>query len=247
MKLDPGPLPLYHQLEEDLRARIHAKEFVGGDALPTEEQMCEQYGVSRITVRRALDSLIAQGLIVRRRGVGSFVSTPKTGVQSVRLSGSLDEFLAAAGLLQTDVLSLSKVVAPPQVADFLMLDRGERVVQLEGVCRLKEAPVGYLRIYFPLAVGQLLKRKDIDSSSPVVRIIERKLNTRVARAEQVIEPDRAGEFAARHLGIDPDAPILRVTRVYYTAADQPIEVALMRYHPERYRYSIDYRANNIRR
>src|SRR5712672_3399133 len=95
MRLDAGPLPLYHQLEEDLRARIHGGEFQSGAALPTEEQLCEHYGISRITERRALDALIAQGLIVRRRGVGSFVAEARPGVRSVRLAGSLDEFLAA--------------------------------------------------------------------------------------------------------------------------------------------------------
>lgn len=242
MRLDPGPFPLYHQLEERLRERILAKEFVSGDPLPTEERIGADYGVSRITVRRALDTLILEGLITRRRGVGSFVSTPKPGVQTVKLSGSLDEFLSAAGSLKTDVLSLSKVVPPTEVAHFLMLDPDEKAVQLEGVCQLDDAVVGYLRIFFPLSVGRLLKRKDLASDSPIVRIIERKLNVRVARAEQVIEPDEAGEVAGRHLGVEPKMPILKVTRVYYTSFDQPIEVALMRYHPERYKYSIDYRA-----
>jgi GntR family transcriptional regulator len=114
---------------------------------------------------------------------------------------------------------------------------------------LDKTPVGYLRIYFPLEVGRLLEREDIDNKtrSPIVRVIERKLNTRVARAEQLIEPDHAGDDAARHLNIDPQVPILRVTRVYYTTFDQPIEVALMRYHPDHYKYSIDYRAGLIRR
>src|SRR4051812_46886122 len=97
--LHDGPVPLYHQLEQDLVDRISGGEFAPGDLLPSEEGICEQYGVSRITVRRALESLIHQGLIVRRRGVGSFVAQRSPAIRSVRLSGSLEDFLATAGSL----------------------------------------------------------------------------------------------------------------------------------------------------
>src|SRR3954454_4112192 len=114
--LHEGPVPLYHQLEQDLLERITAGEFAPGDALPTEEGICEQYGVSRITVRRALDALIGQGLIIRRRGVGSFVAERREGVRSVRLSGSLDDFLATAGALAIEVLSLGETQPSEEVA-----------------------------------------------------------------------------------------------------------------------------------
>ena len=246
MKLDSGPLPLYHQLEENLRARIHAAEFEPGAVLPTEEQICAEYGVSRITVRRALDALISQGLIVRRRGVGSFVAEPKSGIRSVRLAGSLDEFLAASGTLETRLIALDETTAPAEIAEQLQIEEGAAVVRLEAITQLKGAPIGYLNIYFPLEVGRLLDPADVESNVPIIRIMERKLNARVTRAEQVIEPDRAGAAAGRHLDIDPQSPVLRVTRVYYTAFDRPIEVALIRYHPERYRYSIDFHSGRGR-
>jgi GntR family transcriptional regulator len=113
--------------------------------------------------------------------------------------------------------------------------------------RLKDAPIGYLNIYFPPDVGRQLDRADLEGASPIIRLVERKLNIRIARAEQMIEPDRAGKAAARHLDIDPESPVLRVTRVYYTSLDRPIEVALIRYHPQRYRYSIDFRSDSVRR
>jgi GntR family transcriptional regulator len=247
MRLEQGPLPLYHQLEENLRARILAREFQAGDALPTEEQICSQYGVSRITVRRALDALIAQGLIVRRRGVGSFVAEPKTGVRSVRLTGSLDEFLAASGTLENQLVGLAETVAPPEVAQGLALEQGARVVRLDAIMRLKDAPIGYLNIYFPLDIGRQLDKADLEGSSPIIRLVERKLNVRIARAEQTIEPDKAGKAAGRHLDLDPETPVLRVTRIYFTSLDRPIEIALIRYHPQRYRYSIDFRSDSVRR
>ena len=245
MPLDPGPLPLYHQLEENLRARIHAGEFEPGAALPSEERICAEYGVSRITVRRALEALHTQGLIVRRRGVGSFVAESRQNVRSIRLVGSLDEFLAGAGALRTRFVSLETVVAPPRVIELLALEPGSEATEMRAVSELDGAPIGYLEIYVPPAAGRLISQDDLTNELPVIRVVERKLNTRVARAEQVIEPDRAGPDAARHLGIGESEPILRVTRVYYTAFDQPIEAAFVRYHPNRYRYAIDFRAGRV--
>jgi DNA-binding transcriptional regulator YhcF (GntR family) len=94
-RLVSGPIPLYFQLEQILRSRIAGGEFKAEAALPSEDQICSQYGISRITVRRALAALNAQGLITRRRGVGSFLAAQQRGVQP-RLTGSLSEFLATA-------------------------------------------------------------------------------------------------------------------------------------------------------
>jgi GntR family transcriptional regulator len=239
--LHDGPVPLYHQLEQDLAARITAGEFGPGDPLPTEEGICEQYGVSRITVRRALDALITQGFIVRRRGVGSFVAERREGVRSVRLSGSLDDFLARAGSLENNVLSVERVQPSDEVREALELGEGEEVVRLELISSLSAGPVIYLEVFIPTALGGSLSREDITPGLPVIRILERKLNTRVVRAHQLIQSDLAGETAARHLGVAPDTPLLRIRRVYYSAGDRPIEAAILRHHPERYQYEIEFR------
>lgn len=245
--LQDGPVPLYHQLEQDLTERINAGEFPQGEPMPTEERICEQYGVSRITVRRALDALIAQGLILRRRGVGSFVAERRQGVRSVRLTGSLDDFLATAGSLDIELLSLERVAPPPEVRAALELPEEEaEVVRLELSSSLSGRPVIYLEIYFPLAIGGVLSRDDLTPGVPVIRLIERKLNLRVVRAHQLIESDLAGAEAARHLGISPATPILRIRRVYFTHGDRPIEVAILRHHPERYQYEIELRPRSSR-
>ncbi len=242
LTLEASPVPLYHQLERDLQGRIEVGEFTPGSALPTEEQICAQYGVSRITVRRALDVLIAHGLITKRRGVGSFVAERPTGIRSVRLAGSLDEFLSTAGALTAEPLSLETVDHPPaEVVEALGLHAGDKAVRLEMISSLSMGPVIYLEVFFPEAVGRTLSLEDIRTGTPVVRVIERRMNTRVVRAEQLIESTLAGETAGRHLGIDPAAPILRIRRVYYTAGDRPVEVAILRHHPQRYQYVIEFR------
>lgn len=235
---------LYLAVETALRERIRTAEFQPGDPLPTEEALCEAYGVSRITVRRALEALTAQGLIVRRRGVGSFVAEPRRpGVRSVRLTGSLDEFLATAGALHLEVRGFQSVPATATVAADLGVDVGAPVTWLELVSSLEEGPVIHLDIYFPAAVGEKISIKDISAGVPVARTVERVTGLRIASARQVIQPALADPRSASALGIAADTPVLRLRRVYFTADKQPLEIAVLTLHPDRYAYEIEFTAN----
>ncbi|QGZ96216.1 HTH-type transcriptional repressor YvoA [Terricaulis silvestris] len=241
MTLSPGPVPLYHQLEQDLRERINAREFKAGEALPTEERICGEYGVSRITVRRALETLIAEGLITKRRGVGTFVTPPpESGVRSVRLSGSLDEFLASAGALATKVLSMQEIQAPDEAVRGLRLAPGEACTRLDLLSFLEDAPLGYHNLYLPLAIGRKIKPVDVGQKLPVIRMVEGKAGARVVRAEQFLEADIAGPIASKYLNLQENTPVLKVTRIYYDMTGAPVEMIVARNHPERYRYSIDF-------
>jgi GntR family transcriptional regulator len=234
-----GPIPLYFQLERALQARIAAGEFGAGDALPTEDQICSQYGISRITVRRALEALHAQGAITRRRGVGSFVAPQYHGVQP-RLTGSLNEFLVTAAQLRVSALSFTQTEAPAEAADQLQLASGALSWRAETLGTLNEdGPVAYLEMWFPPDVGALLAEGGLGQGQPVIRIVEKTLGVKITRAEQVVEAGYAGK-AAPHLGIGAETPILRVRRVYSTEAGRPVELAYVCYHPDRYKYAVTF-------
>lgn len=242
VRLESGPIPLYHQVEQHLLGRLRGGDFAPGTLLPTEEQLCAAYGVSRITVRKALESLTQQGAITRRRGIGSFAAERAHGVHSVRLSGSLDEFLQSAVQLRSRVLSMEACAADDEVASALALAPLDPVTRLELVTAGADGPLAHLVIYFPEAVGRLLSIEDVSGDVPVVRMVERKLSRSVVRAEQLIQPDIAGAETAAHLGVARGTPILRVRRTYYAVSGQPVEIAFVHYHPERYRYAVELRA-----
>jgi GntR family transcriptional regulator len=239
-RLVSGPIPLYFQLEQILRSRIAGGEFKAEAALPSEDQICSQYGISRITVRRALAALNAQGLITRRRGVGSFLAAQQRGVQP-RLTGSLSEFLATAAQLRVTILSFTEEPAPRAVADQLELTPGQPARRLLSIGALdEEGPVAHLEIWFPPDIGSLLAAAGIGEKQPVIRLVERYTGLRVARAEQVVEADTAGA-SAEHLGIGRETPILRVRRIYFTESGRPVELAYVHYHPQRYKYAVTFR------
>jgi len=235
-------IPLYYQIERAIRERIETAEFDAGDPLPSEEALCEHYGVSRITIRRALAELHRQRLIVRRHGVGSFVAEKPLGINS-HLSGSLKEFLGTAATLHVRCLSLEEAEPPAEVREVFSLADDETATLLRSVGSLSdESPVAYLEIWFPNDIGRQLRMEDIGGYVPVVRLVEQKLNLRLMRAQQFIEPGQATSSAAKYLKINAKSPILRVKRIYYAHPDRPIEIAYVRYHPDRYRFAIEFKA-----
>lgn len=242
IQLENGPIPLYHQMEQHLLTRLRDGDFAAGAALPSEEQLCHAYGVSRITVRKALESLTMQGAIIRRRGIGSFAADRIPGVHSIRLSGSLDEFLRSAVQLRSRVISMAPGESTDEVAEALALEQNDQITRLELVSASAEGPLAHLVIFFPEAVGRLLSVEDMTGDVPVVRMVERALSMSVVRAEQVILPDVASADTARYLEVAEGTPILRVQRTYYTATGQPVETAFVHYHPQRYRYAVELRS-----
>lgn len=237
--LNTGPIPLYYQLEKRIRDRIEAGEFNKGDALPTEGRMCSEYNVSRITVRRALDGLQQQGLIERHRGVGSFVSEKKSGINSY-LTGSLNEFLSIAGSLTTKCISLAEMEPPHDIAARLELIEGELAVHMRALGSLGDEPVTFLEIWLPLKIGSMLSVDQLSGQVPVIRLVEQAANLQITRGEQIIEPGRAGEQAGHFLGISAETPVLHAQRTYFSGK-RVIEVANAVYHPERYRYAIEFK------
>jgi GntR family transcriptional regulator len=235
--LVPGPIPLYYQLQVHLAGRIRSGEFQPAAALPTEEQLCTQYGVSRITVRRALDRLTADRLIERRRGVGTFVAEAHVPVE-VELVGSLDDVVSSARDLSHKVISKTAVGPDAFVAGALRVASDSRVVKLETVHYSGGDPFAYVQFFFPEAVGSLLDPADIIGERPILRVVEDQLGEGISRAVQTVEPGFVGAHAAQHLGIKARTPALLIRRVYYTEADLPVEVAVARYHPERYHYTV---------
>jgi GntR family transcriptional regulator len=244
MKLTAGsPIPLYYQLEQDLRERIGTGEFQGSAPLPTEQRLCESYGVSRITVRRALDSLLASGLIARRQGVGTFVNARTDTVKSLKLIGSLDDITAYSADLAGKLLAKETVAAPTLVADALDLPAGTSVVRLEAVFSLRGDPFAHAEFFCPPVVGDLIADGDITAQASLVALVERKLGRVIERADQTVQAAIADRRVARHLGLRSRAPVLEVNRTYYTDTDRPVVAVVVRYHPERYRYTVQLFAN----
>jgi GntR family transcriptional regulator len=239
--LTPGPVPLYHQIVADLRKHVGRRKLKPGDLLPTEEQLCRQYGVSRITVRRAVDDLIVEGLVVRRRGVGTFVAEPHAASRSVGLTGSLFDALAYPRDLVIEHRAQAERRPVKRIAEALRLGPRDKAVEWEVLSRVGATPFAATTFSFPLAIGRELDPRALRADTPAARLVERVVGESVVRAEQTVEPESTDAALSRLLEIPPRTAVLRVTRTYFTSSGKPVECATVHYRPDQYRLRVELR------
>jgi GntR family transcriptional regulator len=243
VELSSGAIPLYFQIQQRLRGQIEAGDFAPGALLPTEAQLCETFGVSRITVGKALDALLAERLIVRRRGVGTFVAKQVASAKSVTLVGSLDEMLAPARDLRRMLLWSGVSNAPDFVVASLGLEPGARVACFEALFFSSNEPYSFSRQYMPAPVGDVLLNSTPRGGVPDIRALEAAAGARIIRAEQTITPVIADKVCAKHLGVKWRTPILEVLRTYFVDQERRIGSTIAWFHPTRYRYSVELLPN----
>jgi GntR family transcriptional regulator len=238
MLLDEGPTPLYHQLKSILETKIRSQEFKDKERFPSEAELCEQFNVSRITVRQALSELQKAGLIYRDRGKGTFV-TEGAGVKRPVLKGSIKDLMAAGEGTRIKVLSYEDVPAPQEFSKSVKIAKSERMYRLEFVRRVPSGPQGYSLIYFPSHLGKMISRDEFKETTEIISFVEGKLRVKARGAHQSIDVGAADDFAAKYLSVKPGTPLLLIRRVYYTVEGSLMFMAKTYYRPDRFTYEIE--------
>lgn len=208
---------LHEQVRQDLLDRILAGEYKYGDRLPPEDELCKYYGVSRITVRRAVSELAAQFIVVRRRGVGTEVSYKSSSRRVFRLSG----FFENNSLFQHDLHFEKKIEADASIAKVLDCPLGAPLIHRRVVTHLDKKRFTLAEIY---------SRADLKNAS---------LGPRIQRAEQEISAILANETVFECLGVPVGTPMISARRTYFTANSERVRYLFAQYHPENYRFLVD--------
>jgi len=234
-----NPAPLYYQVARDLERQIASKQLRPGDLVPTEQQLCETYSVSRITVRKAMEDLMSKRLIVRQRGVGTFVAESSYANRLVTRVGSVHDAVAYSEALRFRELGRQQVPATEDVAAGLKIDGGTGVIHIAQVGLVGEEPVSFTDVYLPLDVAALLSQGKGSERGPITRLLEQKLGEPLSRVEQTVRPHAVPGHMAKILGVKPRTPALEITRVYYASQVRPVELAVVCYHPHRYSFKLE--------
>lgn len=236
--VDPRlPTPLYHQIYIILREQI-ADGSIGSDAtLPGEQELTRLYGVSRITAKRALDELAAEGLVVRERGRGTRVrSAPPTPPFRASIKGLLENLLVMGLKTKVVLLEFGYVRAPAEAAAALGCTIGETVQRAVRVRHIDGAPFSHLTTFVPEAIGRTYSRRDL-ASKPLLSLLERS-GVHVSRADQVITAKLADAQVARRLEVAVGAALLKITRIVRDQRGRPVEFITGLYRPDRYQYAM---------
>lgn len=226
--------PLHMQIFEALRLQIQNTELKAGENFPSERDLAEVYGVSRMTVRQALQRLRHEGLIYHERGVGTFVSGRKIDVHTRNLGGFSDEMLSLGIKPSSRVLQLKCITATEQVERDLNLKANEKVFHLERLRLADDEPMAVETTYLPANLCPALDKWDLTENS-LYRILVENYNLQMNHAAESLEAAAATQFIAKQLGIKTGAPVLVVHRVVFSESNQPLESAHTTYRADRYR------------
>lgn len=240
-KLDMnGRVPLYHQIFLILRNRIYSGALGPGDLVPGEQELCGEFGVSRITAKRALNELADAGLVVRERGRGTrVVMRPPAPAVTSSIEGWLENISLMGAATEARVLDFAYMPANEEIASALELGSGADVQRAERVRLLDGEPMSFLVTYVPGAIGRHYERADLETT-PLLQLLER-AGVNVASARQTISAALADDYVASSLNIRPGAPLIEVRRVVRDARERPVEYIRVLYRPDLYRYEMSMR------
>lgn len=229
-----SPLPLYHQLKEILQHKIDTGEWKTGDIIPTENELIQQYNVSRTTVREAVNTLVGEGKLEKKQGKGTMVRKPKIEQVLGRLTGFTERISMLGFEPGARLLEASVVQTPDPIKEKLL---GQE--QLFFVKRIRLAdnePIAIEETYWPIAVARLYKDLDLNTIS-FYPILENN-GYRLSQAEETISAEVASREQAKHLQIQSGAPLLRIHRLTFAAGGEPIQYCINYYRADRYNYKV---------
>jgi GntR family transcriptional regulator len=238
-------VPMHAQIREIIRRRVLDGTYAPHSQMPSESQMMEAFSVSRITVRQALGDLQKEGLIFKVAGKGSFVAKPKAFQSLSRLQG-FGEAMGPAGYETfSQVLSMRRVPATEVVAQRLQLKPRAKVFEIQRLRYLNREPISVDQSYFPLEIGERLRRADLPTRDIFV-ILENDYGLHLTHADVQIEAISADEGLARHLRIAEASPLLRIERLTH-AGERPVDFEYLYYRGDAFQYRLRIERTEERR
>jgi GntR family transcriptional regulator len=219
----PAFSPLYQQIKGLIMRELQQGLWKPGEAIPSELDLAARFKVSQGTVRKAIDELAADNLLVRRQGKGTFVATHAEQQIQYRFLRLTPDDGAALGLARR-LLDCRRLRAPADVARALDIKSGDAVVQLKRVLA-GDQPVVFDDIWLP---GNLFKgltaERLADYKGPMYGMFETEFGVRMIRAEEKIRALAADAATAEVLALPPGSPLLVVERLSFTYGDRPVEL-----------------------
>ncbi len=230
-----SPIPLYFQIAESLKDAIRQGRIPPGERLDNELDLAERLGVSRPTIRQALQRLVQDGLVMRRRGLGTVVLAPRI-MRSVALTSLFDDLTETERHPATAVISVTETACDAEVARALALAAAAPVLCLERLRLADGAPLAIMRNYLPagLLAGQPERELETAGLYQLLRGQGIELNA----GEQVIGARRASAREARLLETSRGATVLTMSRTAYDNSGRPVEHGSHAYLADRYSFKM---------
>lgn len=235
----------YGLVADQLRAEIADGRYPEGVPLPTEADLCDAHGVSRQTVRRAFQDLVAEGLVYRIPGRGTFVNELEG--KYIRSSGSIEELMSLAEDTDLDVLSVPSIGIHIEAAGRLHLD-SDTVVSMRFRRLHHDRPYCVTTAYLPVSIGRGLldvaefQTVGVRRNMTVLNVVQQVSGRVISGADQTITAVAASAEIASLLECAEGDPVMRIDRLYFDQHNELLELAINHFNPARYTYRFHMRS-----
>jgi GntR family transcriptional regulator len=231
-----SPLPLHAQVESLLRRMIEKQEYRNGKLLPNEVDLAKRLGISRNTIRQAINKLVFEGKLVRKKGVGTRVADQKVNTKLRNWMSFTQEMQAMGHTPRNFEISVEWVYPDKEVCEAFGIPEKKKVLQLERLRGLTEGPFVYFISWFHPRVGL---RGDEDFNRMLYDILEKEYSTIAKVSREEISAGSADKFLAKNLNINAGDPVLIRKRTVFDPGGRPIEFNIGYYKSDSFSYTIE--------
>lgn len=229
------PFPKYLQIRDIVTREL--RDLGVGEKLPTETQLAERFGVSRETIRQAMNALEADGIIRRRPRIGTVLARPLRPAADARVTGPVEDFAMVGVVTTTAPVDERRIGADADLAVRLDLQPGAEILALRRLRLHDGVPLNLLEAFLPSGVADLLAGSDL-TETLLIPVLRDLLDPAIAEEYQEIEAVAATPDMAGWLRIEAGAPVLSVRRRFLDGAGVPVAYFKVHYRPDRYFYTI---------
>lgn len=229
--------PLYKQIKQLLLQSLESAEFKPGEMIPSEQELAVRFKVSQGTVRKAIDELSAESVLIRRQGKGTFVAThhePEVRYRFLRMATDNPE-----GVKRTKsvILSCTQLAATDEQRRIFGLSAEQQIICIKRVMYLSHVPAVYEEIYLPEPAFKGLTFDLLNTEKmPLYGLFESHFGVQLLRCDEKLRAVSAPKDVAHYLEVTEGAPLLSIERVAYTYGDKPMEIRKGLYVTEHYYY-----------
>ena len=231
-----SPLPLHYQIEQLLRELIKEKEYMDGRLLPGEVELAKKLNTSRNTVRQAINKLVAEGLLVRKKGVGTMVLQHQLYTKVSNWFSFTKELKERGMTVKNYCIKYLQVVPPVEVALFFKISHKSEVFKLERLRGNKELPFVYFISYFNPKIGLTGKE---DFSIPLYEMLEKQYHIKAKTSHEELKAIKPDTFIVDKLNLAENDPVLVRRRLVYDTFEKPIEYNIGYYIGEKFSYILE--------
>lgn len=232
-----SPIPLYYQLKTILCELIENEEIRANEIVPTERELCEFHGISRMTVNKAIASLVNEGLLYRERGKGTFIVKNKEKHPLQNLLGFTEDMKRRGISIHTKMICFQRKLPTKKLKHELQLENQEDVFEITRLRNVDGEPYALETAYIPTKLCEDLAADMLENNS-LYHILETQFGLQFDYGRQTIEPVLVNDYESKILQVKQKTLALMFSRLTYSKENVPIEVTKSIYRSDRYKFEI---------